>query len=191
MRLKYQLRGLGIGIMITAALLMGFSNDEDASAKADNTVVVASTADETTETDITETEAALTTQEEAKTETEAVSNVEESTSEMISEVETENVSEEIQTERPTTEQTDMVETEATEAASSELASNEAVTIKIVGGDDSGTVSRKLQTAGLVDNAREYDAYLMQHGYDKKIAVGTVEIEKGSSWLEIAEKISGR
>ena len=43
----------------------------------------------------------------------------------------------------------------------------------------------------MENPTEFDAYLMQHGYDKKISVGTVEIAKGAGWLEIAEKISGK
>lgn len=59
------------------------------------------------------------------------------------------------------------------------------------GDDSGSVARKLQLAGLIDNAKEFDAYLMQHGYDKTISVGTVEITKGAVWQEIAEIISGK
>ena len=69
--------------------------------------------------------------------------------------------------------------------------NEAVEITIARGDDSGTVARKLQNAGLVENASEYDAYLMQHGYDKKIRVGSVTIPTDSTWQEIADYISGR
>ena len=71
------------------------------------------------------------------------------------------------------------------------ASDDIIKIMIVSGDDSGTVARKLQTAGLVDNASEFDAYLMQRGYDKKIAVGEKEIPRDATWLEIAEKISSR
>lgn len=68
---------------------------------------------------------------------------------------------------------------------------EAYLLNIVGGDDSGTVSRKLYNAGLVDSASEFDAFLMQHGYDKKIRVGTVEVPFGATWLEIAEKLAGK
>lgn len=58
----------------------------------------------------------------------------------------------------------------------EEASGETVEIVIESGDDSGTVSRKLQNAGVIENASEFDAFLMQHGYDKKISTG-----KKSDW----------
>ena len=64
-------------------------------------------------------------------------------------------------------------------------------IQISNGDDSGTVSRKLKDAGLIDSASDFDAYLMQHGYDKKISAGTVKIEPGSTWIEIADKLAGK
>lgn len=73
----------------------------------------------------------------------------------------------------------------------EEGAQEAYLLNVVGGDDSGTVSRKLYNAGLVDSASEFDAFLMQHGYDKKIRVGTVEIPFGATWLEIAEKLAGK
>ena len=85
------------------------------------------------------------------------------------------------------------ETESVEQTASVQSVNitGAVEITIARGDDSGTVARKLQNAGLVENASEYDAYLMQHGYDKKIRVGSVTIPADSTWQEIAEYISGR
>ena len=83
------------------------------------------------------------------------------------------------------------ETMTEESSEVVVDSSDIITVRIVSGDDSGTVARKLQTAGVVENASEFDAFLMQHGYDKKIAVGEVEIKKGSTWLEIAEKLSRR
>ena len=68
-------------------------------------------------------------------------------------------------------------------------SGDAVEIEISNGDDSGTVSRKLFNAGLIENAAEYDAYLMQHGYDKKLNAGTKKIDTTDGWQEIAEKIT--
>lgn len=208
MRLKYQLRGLGIGIILTAALLMIFSDDGDAQAKTEDTIVMASTEEETTE-EAVESESSITMSEmqEEKTtvDVEEISSVEESASEeeteTVFEEGTEVTSEEVQViqvtevasieERETQESS--VEIASTENESVEMAENatDMITIKIVSGDDSGTVARKLQTAGLVDNASEYDAYLMQHGYDKRISVGEVKIKTGSTWLEIAEKISGK
>lgn len=84
------------------------------------------------------------------------------------------------------EQKQMVATLTIEEGAQEL-----YLLNVVSGDDSGTVSRKLYNAGLVDSASEFDAFLMQHGYDKKIRVGTVEVPFGSTWLEIAEKLAGK
>ena len=66
----------------------------------------------------------------------------------------------------------------------------SVEIVVAAGDDSGTVSRKLYNAGVVDNAAEFDAYLMQHGYDKRINKGTKVIYEDDSWQTIAEKLAG-
>lgn len=66
---------------------------------------------------------------------------------------------------------------------------DVVQITIERGDDSGTISRKLHTAGLIENAAEYDAYLMQHGYDKKLSTGTKNINVTDNWQEIAEKLT--
>ena len=71
----------------------------------------------------------------------------------------------------------------------EEASGETVEIVIESGDDSGTVSRKLQNAGVIQNASEFDAFLMQHGYDKKISTGKKVIGVADTWQEIADKIS--
>ena len=198
MRLKYQLRGLGIGIMITAALLMGFSDDEKASAKTEDAVEMASV-EESTEVVTTaemepETEETvpIILRDENTEETESVTSEEESSMEAETATVTETGTEEETTEVETAqiEQKQVEETQETESSAG-IANTDVVEIRIVKGDDSGTVARKLQVAGLVENASEYDAYLMQHGYDKKISVGTVEIAKGSTWLEIAEKISGK
>ena len=208
MRLKYQLRGLGIGIILTAALLMIFSDDGEASAKTEDAVVMASTEAEMPE-DMREAESVTTSQEEEKNQEENSTVVVEETSaeeKNSLEEETEITSEEEQETETVVEEKPVVETTeealAEESEESETALNvefeevtdnaaNTVKIKIVSGDDSGTVARKLQTAGLVDNASEFDAYLMQHGYDKRIAVGEKEIPKDATWLEIAEKISRR
>lgn len=67
--------------------------------------------------------------------------------------------------------------------------NDSIEIVVAAGDDSGTVSRKLYNAGIVDSASEFDAYLMQHGYDKRINKGTKVIYEDDSWQEIAEKLT--
>ena len=66
---------------------------------------------------------------------------------------------------------------------------ETVTILIVRGDSSYTVSRRLEEAGLIENAREYDAYLVDNGYSKTIRTGTYKIPVNATWEEIAKIIA--
>lgn len=66
---------------------------------------------------------------------------------------------------------------------------ETVTIVIVRGDNSYTVSRRLEEAGLVESAREYDSYLVDHGYSKTIRTGTYRIPLDATWEEIADIIA--
>ena len=68
---------------------------------------------------------------------------------------------------------------------------ETVTITVSRGDSSVKVSRMVQEAGLVENAQDFDRYLCENGYDKKISVGYHEIPVGASYEEIAEILTGR
>lgn len=66
---------------------------------------------------------------------------------------------------------------------------ETITIVIVRGDSSYTVSRRLEEAGLIENAREYDSYLVDNGYSKTIRTGTYRIPMDATWEEIADIIA--
>ena len=68
-------------------------------------------------------------------------------------------------------------------------SGESVTIEIFRGDSSYTVSMRLEEAGLVADAREFDAYLVDNGYSRSIRAGTYRIPVGASWEEIVDIIS--
>lgn len=192
MRLKYQLRGLGVGVILTAALLMIFSDEGEVSAKVDGTEMVANTENEITEASegfenlITEefstiVEEGTVEEVESTVEMETIIDEEQTIQTEVEEMFSSVIEEQIEETVEETKQEETLENDLTDV----------VKIKIVGGDDSGTVARKLQVAGLVDNASEFDAYLMQHGYDKKISVGEKEIPRDATWIEIAEKISSR
>ena len=66
---------------------------------------------------------------------------------------------------------------------------EIIEITIPGGSSSGAVSRQLANAGLVEDAKEYDNYLCNNGYSRRIRVGTFKIPVGAGWQEIADIIS--
>lgn len=64
-----------------------------------------------------------------------------------------------------------------------------VTIKIDGGSSSYTVCQKLQTAGLIEDANEFDAYLVKNGYASRLRVGEYTLKQGMSFADIAAAIS--
>ncbi|MBD9152393.1 MAG: hypothetical protein EGP77_09455 [Lachnospiraceae bacterium] len=208
MKLKYYLRGLGIGIAVTA-LLMGYSNknraaepkaevateetagdllaDRNGEATTEEVIEQSTVENVTVETDSAETSEEETSQQETASELESSTQEAETITETesVTETETESVQAEETTDKK--EQTQS----STEADAGNALPQTTIEINIVRGDDSGTVARKLQNAGIVESATEYDAYLMQHGYDKKIRVGKVEIPVDATWQEIAEYISGK
>lgn len=66
---------------------------------------------------------------------------------------------------------------------------ETVTVEILRGDSSYTVSKRLEEAGLVADAREFDTYLVDNGHSRSIRAGIYRIPVGASWEEIADIIS--
>lgn len=208
MKLKYYLRGLGIGMVVTA-LLMGASEDKQVSAKGTASVETEQTTEQYNQQVETEPVVVLNTeeeeivssqiqiQEESTNEEETEQNME-MEAEPVTESEIENITDDVQVETEDHTEQESEEEESTEELPKEVKellemtkNASSYTLEIVRGDDSGTVSRKLQNAGLIENASEFDAFLMQHGYDKKISIGTVVIPKDASWVEIAEKLAGK
>ena len=206
MKIRYYLRGLGLGILVTAIFfLVGDSSgktmsDEQIKARAkelgmiESTVLaeipkeeIAESAEEESSIESVmenETEAVEASAEE--TETEEESSEEETTEEISSEAEEESV-EESKTEDKNTEETSAPEESSTvEEQTSTTANTESVSIVVHSGEGSDDVSRRLADMGLVADAHEYDRYLMTNGYDKKIRTGEHIIPAGATWEEMAK-----
>lgn len=64
-------------------------------------------------------------------------------------------------------------------------SKEPAVITVESGNGSDVVSRKLVEAGLVENAETFDKYLCNHDYDYKITIGKHTIPAGATYDEIA------
>ena len=79
---------------------------------------------------------------------------------------------------------------AEEPADENTDESEAVTITVVGGDSSWSVSKRMQEAGLIESASDFDKYLCQNGYDKRIRLGNYEITKEMSYEQMAKIITG-
>ncbi|MCR5460184.1 MAG: hypothetical protein K6F51_09830 [Acetatifactor sp.] len=203
--MKYYLRGLGTGLAV-AVILLGISgvnaktlgnqekgpgevgqasvSDESKAGKESETIessgnVETSEAIESSETvETAETSEAIESSESVET-SEAIES-----SETVEIVETSEVIE--SSESVTTSETKEVHggIQPSEAADGDF------TLTVQRGYSSWTVAKILAEAGIVGDAKTYDAYLCSHGYDKRISVGTFIIPEGSSDEEIAKIITG-
>lgn len=70
-------------------------------------------------------------------------------------------------------------------SASDAAAGERVVITIQKGDTSTKVARKLEEVGLIEDIREFDTFLYEGGYARRLMVGTYEIEPGTGWEDIA------
>ncbi len=64
-----------------------------------------------------------------------------------------------------------------------------VTLTVYGGNSSDTVARRAEELGLVTNAKEFDEYLVSNGYANRIRVGSFQIPLGASYEYIAKAIT--
>lgn len=203
MKLKYYLRGLGIGILITTVILslagIGRKNmtDEEVVKRAKELGMVESTLlsdlpDQTkaeevrpTEPETPEPETSLqpeTSEQEISAEPEAGPGPETLEPEVSSEPE----------ESASTPETPVAPEEtpvSPEDGNPDTPAGETVTLVIGRGESSTTVSKNLKKAGIVEDAAAFDRFLCNNGYDKKIITGTYEIPYGASEEEIAKIIT--
>ncbi len=177
MKLKYYLRGLGIGILVTTIILMiAFSghkadiSDEEIIARA-KALGMVMTEQEKEDAIPKGTEDNLTESTEQKPEKTTEQN---QTSEQ----------------NQTTEQTPMTEqgqTESTDQAKAET--QKEITVKA--GDSSNTVADKLFQEGLVDDASAFNKYLVDNKVDSSIQPGTFTIPQGATYEEIGGLLTGK
>ena len=70
-------------------------------------------------------------------------------------------------------------------------STEKKVLTIVMGMWSDKVARELETMGVVEDAVDFDQYLIRNGYAERLVVGTYEIPAGATYEQIAQIITGR
>ena len=204
MKLRFYLRGLGIGIIVTA-LIMGMTSeaeqplsDAEIRALAENLGMVdpgsLSLADVGSSgvhqpsmppenTDFPE----FSDEPEIRNDGEDASPEAENTTESPEPGETAEP-EESDVHSPTPEEA-ATSSPSPSPTPTEIPDTESVTIVIVRGDSSYTVSRRLVEAGLIEDARGFDTYLVDNGYSKTIRTGTYKIPLGATWEEIARIIA--
>lgn len=191
MRLKYYLRGLGIGIVVTA-VIMGVSAERQKPVMTDEQIIARAK-----ELGMVEQEGILA--EIAGESVAAVDQTEEAKAEAPKQEEEKAETpkqEEAKAEAPGQEE-EKAEMPKTETADQETAKQEtvqktaSVVVSIYPGEGSYTVSRKLAALGLVESADIYDKFLCQNGYDKKLCTGNYTITEGATADEIARILTKR
>ena len=188
MKLKYYLRGLGIGMIVTALILgISFSHRQGQETQILTDDQIRERAEQLGMVDSSElTLAALqnSVQQQAQENTEKTEASPEPETE-----ETTTTSEPETTAAPE----NTVEPEATPQPETIAASetSQTVTVTVKKGASSGSVSNRLQEAGLVEDAKTFDNYLCNNGYSRSINPGTYEIVPGTSEEEIAKIITGK
>lgn len=170
MKLKYYLRGLGIGILVTAAILTivyhtkgSMSDSQIMKRAAQLGMVMASTEEDTL--------FAQTTQVNTTIEETGTISVEETTTV----VETTEAVTEAPTEKPT-------------EAPTEPAAAEAV-LTISPGMYSESVSAELVRLGIITNQKEFNSYLVNNGYAERIQTGDFKVKADMPYDEIARIIT--
>ena len=214
MRLKYFLRGVGIGILVTTIILtathaserrmsdsevidraieLGMSFSASHSGQQSGTEEAStdesSTGQETSGDDVMddlqhdgETETEMGSQSPSETVSESTSDGEASPgkeSEAVTGMTTQAITE-------TTETTTELTTENNNAGSAAGVMNNEVTctINITKGMSSRTVCDMLKQNGIIEDAADFDRYLIKTGYDDKIRVGEVEVNSGMTYEEL-------
>ncbi len=68
--------------------------------------------------------------------------------------------------------------------------DETVKVVVKSGMSSESVSLAVKNAGLVDNDTDFNKYLCENGYDKRLRVGTFDIPSGSDFETISKYLCG-
>ena len=192
MKLKYYLRGLGLGIVVTTLILVIANNmskdisDEEIIRRAKQLGMVMADDENLFDEDATTTAESDTKEPTTKEPTTEESTTEEPTTE-------EPTTEEPTTEEPTTEEA-TTEEPTTEEPTTEEPTTEApdyveLTFVIQSGMYSEAVTRILVQNGVITDEVGFNEYLSSTGYDEMIQTGSFTVNSSMSYEEIAKIIS--
>lgn len=224
MKLRYYLRGLGIGIAVTALFFgiytgrvnRGMSDEEvkkraaelgmientvlkPTSENTDHAVIGVPSTDEATESDEA-TGSDETAGYDETAESDATAGTEETQNDGNLQGDTQSddtpedgiSTEATGSENPDTDATNTQDSTVQEPVTGDdLPTEEYVQITINRGDSSLTAARKLEEAGVIEDARDFDRYLSQNGYDKYIKTGVHEIPRTGTYEQIARILTSR
>ena len=169
MKLKYYLRGLGIGIIVTTIVLMiSFSSEEETLSDGE---IIARAAQLGMIMPGEDTEQPMDTEDRENTETEQGTEQPGDT----------------QAEQGTEQPGDTQAEQGTEQpGDTQAESREPFRLVVNQGDVCSTVCENLAMSGVIDDPEGLCRYLLEAGYASSIRVGTYEIPYGLSFEEITE-----
>lgn len=209
MKLKYYLRGLGLGIIFTSIILAvaysqnkGLTTDSEVMKRASELGMISTETEssglfdqEGTENMGTETEdEGQTSQSEEssqqagdQTSQLAQTTQPEAQSSQQEEVPQQPGTSDNQSEQITPQESQLVDSQqsAEQTVQSGADEREYIVIEIVRGEVCRQIAEDLQAHGLVDDAESFRLYMQQKNYDNSIRVGSVPIKKGATYEEIA------
>lgn len=167
MKLKYYMRGLGIGICITT-LILSFGKEK-----------------------MTDQEIIKRAQELGmKTEDEMNDNLQDALGQMKLSVTPEPTTSLTPSNKPTpTVKPTKAPTPTPKATVTPVANNQKISFTIQKGMSSDMVAKKLKEVGLVKDAEAFNQYIIKKGKASTIRVGNYSLPKGSSFDEIIKKIT--
>ncbi len=199
MKLKYYLRGLGIGIIVTAVVMGAASgsrketlSDREIKERAAELGMVeqgSSLADLESEEEpvgspeAEKTEEPVKTPEPEKTEEPVKTPEPQKTEEPVKTPEPQKTEEPVKTETPV--KTPEPEKTKDPQETPKETPSDAIVVEVRSGDSSYTVCQRLQEKGLIASASEFDTFLCAKGYDRKLRAGSYEIPSDATDEEIA------
>ena len=209
MNVKSYLKGIGVGMIVASLILIIAGNinnrmsDEDVIKRAkelgmveasvvnqSSETVVATNVEETKENieaDTKENSAESTKVETTEAKTEDKTVVENNSTDTD-----ENKSEDVKPEDSNVSEDNVADSNATDETndtSTEII-GETVKVEVRSGMSSESVSLAVKNAGLVDDDTEFNKYLCENGYDKRLRVGSFDIPSGSDFETISKYLCG-
>lgn len=194
MRLKYYLRGLGLGIIFAVFIMMvGYHNH--GSSMSDSEIIEKAKALGMVET---EDSSGMKSDKKTNNKTDEKSDKKIDTSEPDTTIADTSAAEDTQTGTDNTDADNIAGTAdvdttapsdvaATDSAASDAAQpqqNTTFTVTVGSGDTCRMIAERLQAAGIIDDAEKFRAYMGQKGVDQFIADGNHEIPYGASYDDI-------
>lgn len=184
MKFRYFLRGLGVGIIFTSILFMAAYQENATNNKiTDAEIIKRAKALGMVEVN-SRIGSILSSEQDLIDEQGETDSDSENAADASDESEEQDLQEE-ETTQATEEQGDLVG----QSEEDDTSQQNTVAITIERGDSSFPICQRLQELGMIPDASEFDTYMVDNGYARRIRVGTHQLTRGMSFHDIAEAIS--